>query len=248
MKTFEFSYFIERYNAGEMSESEKNWFVKELDGNEELRNEVRLRKLTDEVLEKQDIISLRAKLSAIEKKREADRLVIKRLKPVYYKYAAAIAGLMLIGSLVINNGSNLSSDEIINLYYKVYEIPTQARSAESATNADFTHALEYYNSQQYGKAAVFFNKVLESNPKDMQSMLLVGISNFSERRYPEAKQSFVRVIDDNNSYYVEAANWYLALCYVKTDEKEKALKQLEMIKKEGGFYSSDARKIIRKFK
>jgi tetratricopeptide (TPR) repeat protein len=248
MKTFEFSYFIERYNAGEMSESEKNWFEKELEGNEELKNEVRLRKLTDEVLEKQDIISLRAKLSSIEKRREAERLDIKRLRPVFYKIAAAIAGLLVIGSLVINNGRNLSSDEIINLYYKVYEIPTQARSGESSASADFTHALEYYNSQQYGLAAVYFNKVLESNPKDMQSMLLVGISNFSEKRYPEAKQSFVRVIDDNNSYYVEAANWYLALCYVKTDEKEKALKQLEIIKKEGGFYSSDARKIIRIFK
>ena len=38
MKTIDFSYFIERYNAGEMSESEKQWFLKELEGNEKLRN------------------------------------------------------------------------------------------------------------------------------------------------------------------------------------------------------------------
>ena len=32
MKTIDFSYFIERYNAGEMSDAEKEWFQKELKG------------------------------------------------------------------------------------------------------------------------------------------------------------------------------------------------------------------------
>ncbi len=47
MKTIDFSYFIERYNAGEMDEAEKQWFRKELRDNEKLRNEVELRSKTD---------------------------------------------------------------------------------------------------------------------------------------------------------------------------------------------------------
>ena len=58
MKTIDFSYFIERFNAGEMSEAEKQWFQKELEGNEKLRNEVSLRKRTDEILKNQNVISL----------------------------------------------------------------------------------------------------------------------------------------------------------------------------------------------
>ena len=54
MKTIDFSYFIERYNAGEMSEAEKQWFQKELEGNENLRKEVYLRKNTDKVLKNQE--------------------------------------------------------------------------------------------------------------------------------------------------------------------------------------------------
>ena len=59
MRTFDLSDFIERYNADEMSDSQKVWFEKELEGNQKLQNEVNLRKRTDEILENQNIISLR---------------------------------------------------------------------------------------------------------------------------------------------------------------------------------------------
>lgn len=248
MKTIDFSYYIERYNAGEMSDAEKQWFLKELDGNEKLLNEVSLRKRTDEVLKNQNIISLRNKLSGIEKRREANIPVRNSKKPAYPKYAAVIAGLVLIGSITMFPGKNLSSEEIINRYYKAYEPPTTQRSGQSGTNADFTLALEYYNTHDYQNAAILFNKMVESNPKDMQSTLLNGITNFEKNKYSEAKRSFGNVINDNNNLYIDQAQWYLALCYVKTDEREKAIQQLEIIKKEGGIYRNDAKKIIRKLK
>ena len=59
MKTIDFSHFIERYIAGEMGEDEREWFEKELEGNENLRTEVNLRKKTDQVLKNQNVISLK---------------------------------------------------------------------------------------------------------------------------------------------------------------------------------------------
>jgi hypothetical protein len=82
----------------------------------------------------------------------------------------------------------------------------------------------------------------------MQSVLLNGVSNFEEKKYPEAKQSFTKVINDDSNLFVETAEWYLALCYLKTDERDKAVKQLNIIKKEGGIYGDDAKKILRKLK
>jgi tetratricopeptide (TPR) repeat protein len=249
MKTIDFSYFIERYNAGEMSEAEKEWFQKELDGNENLRNEVKIRRKTDEVLKDQNILSLRSKLASIEsRRREAE---IPKNVPGhrgYIKYAALVAGLVLIGSLVLFSGRNISGDEIMNRYYSSYKAQASSRSGLSETNADFTLALELYNAKDYGKAALYFNKVVESNPKDMQSTLLNGISNFENNQYPEAKKSFRNVIEDNNNLYIDQAQWYLALCYIRTDEKDKAIRQLEMIKKESGIYRNDAKKILRKLK
>jgi hypothetical protein len=90
--------------------------------------------------------------------------------------------------------------------------------------------------------------VVESNPKDMSANLLNGISNYEDKKYREAKQSFGMVIDDNNNLYVDQAEWYLALCYLQTDENDKAMKLFEIIRNEGGFYSKDAKKYIRKMR
>lgn len=248
MKTIDFSYFIERYNADEMSDAEKQWFRKELDCNEMLQNEVNLRKHTDDVLKEQNIISLRNRLSEIETRRETKIPVRNSNNPAYLKYVAVFAGLVLVGSIAMFSRKNHSSEEILTNYYKAYEPPSTQRSGMSETNADFTLALEFYNTHDYEKAAIFFNKVLESNPRDMQSVLLNGVANFEDKKYPDAKQSFVNVINDNNNLFIETAKWYLALCYVKTDEREKAIQQLEIIKKDGGIYRNDAKKIIRKLK
>ena len=246
MKTVDFSYFIERYNAEEMSDTEKQWFQKELDGNEKLRNEVILRKRTDEVLKKQNVMSLRNKLSEIENTRkEVNKPIKSSGKPAYIKYAAVVAVLVLIGTITLFPGKKLSSEEIMKRYYKAYEPPTSQRSIQSATDEDFTLAREFYNTRDYEKAAILFNKVLENKPNDMQTVLLVGVASFEERKYPEAKQSFGRVIEDKNNLYIDQAQWYLALCYLNTDEKDKAIKLLKTIGNESSIYKNDANKIIR---
>jgi tetratricopeptide (TPR) repeat protein len=247
MKTIDFSHFIERYIAGAMSDEEKTWFERELMGNENLRSEVELRRKTDRVLKNQDVISLRNKLSQIEKRRkEAEVPAGKSKRPVYISYAAIITALLVIGSIALHRGKSNANDELVSRYYKPYDPPASQRSGQVGVNADFTLAVEFYNTNDYENAARFFSKVVESNPKDMQSILMSGVSNFEDKKYPEAKMSFTTVIDDNNNLFIETASWYLALCYIKTNENDKAISQLKKIKKDGGMYSKDAGKILRK--
>lgn len=247
MKTIDFSHFIERYLAGEMGDDEIKWFEMELVGNVNLRAEVSLRKKADLVLKDQNAISLRNKLSEIEKKRkEADIVVRQASKPAYIRYAAVITALAIIGSLILFTGKSTGSDEIISANYKTYDPPASQRSGPTVANADFTLALEFYNTNDYANAALFFSKVVESNPSDMQSVLLNGVSSFEDQKYPEAKLSFTTVIKDNNNLYIETARWYLALCYIKTNETDKAISQLKSITKENGIYSKNARKILKK--
>jgi tetratricopeptide (TPR) repeat protein len=249
MKTIDFSHFIERYIAGEMGEDERNWFEKELEGNANLRNEVDLRKKTEMILKNQSVLSLRNKLTQIEKQRqETETTPVKRKSPVYIRYAAGITAVVVIGSAVLFTGNHVTGDEVINKYYKAYEPPASQRSFQSSENADFSLALEFYNTNDFANAALFFSKVVESNPKDMQSVLMKGVSNFEDKQYPEAKQSFTTVINDNNNLFIETAKWYLALCYIKTNDTVKAISQLQGISEEGGIYSKNARMILRKLK
>ena len=248
MKTIDFSYFIERYIADEMSDTEKNWFEKELEGNEKLRNEVLLRKKTDNILKNQDIISLRSKLSRIENERSVIKSGPRFNKRSVTRYAAAIAIIILIGSITVFRERNLTIDELLTPYDIPYQPSAGSRSMQLNSNEDFAHGLEYYNTSDYRNAANFFSKVIENNPKDMAATLLNGISNYEITRYSEAKASFGKVVEDNKSLYVDQAEWYLAACYLRTDENEKAIQILQKIKKESGHFAKPAARLVRKLK
>jgi len=248
METIDFSSFIEKYNAGEMSNTERRWFEKELEGNARLRQEVELRRTTDKILQNKDILSLRGKLSEIEKTRSKSKRFIMPAVPAFYKYAAAITLLLAVGTITYQPWADMSNEQIITKYYSSYEPPAARRSASSGTNELFTKALELYNTQDYEQAAIFFSRVIENNPKDMQSMLLNGVANFENSKYPEAKQSFNKVIDDNNNLFIDQAEWYLALCYIKTGQNDRARAQLTTIRAGEGIYKTNARKILRKLK
>ncbi len=248
MEKISLSYSIERYIAGEMSDSEKEWFEEKVKEDKNLRNEVNVRQRTDEILENRNIQSLKNKLSAIEKRRDEKNYSLLPQIPSYLKYAAVFLGILFLGSTSLFLASRLNGNQVVDRYYKVYEPASSQRSGRCIPNDDFMVALNLYNTHEYGKAAVLFSKVVESNPEDMQSELLNGLSNFEDKKYPEAKNSFVHVIDNNNNFFVETAKWYLALCYVKTDEKNKAIQLFENIGKENGIYRKDAKNIIRRYK
>jgi TolA-binding protein len=238
-----------------MSEAEQEWFRKELEGNKKLRDEVAFRKKSDLALKNHDIIQLRSKLAEIEKRRATEVPAKSPGKHINMKYAAVIAGFVLIGSVALFTDRNLANDEIFDRYYKSYETPANVRSGEIGINVDsrdlidfYNEAIDSYNVKDYKNAAKYFNKVLGNDPADMKTTLLYGISNFEVKNYPVAKQSFGKVIKDNNNLYIEDAQWYLAFCYLKTGEQNKAIEQFIDIKKAKSFYSKDARKILREIK
>ena len=250
MKTIDFSYFIERFISGEMNEAERIWFQKELENNEKLRNEVEMRKKTDIILRRHKVIELRNKLSEIEKKRAAEKPVKNPAKRISLRYAAVITGFILVGSITLYyfNGKSLTNDEILDRFYTSYEVTTPSRSQQAILNSDYSTAIEYYNIHDYRNAALYFSKVLETDPKYMESTMLNGVANFEVKNYPEAKSSFIKVIDNDNNLFLEDAQWYLALCYLRTNDNNKAVDQLSTIIRSESIYRSDAKRILRKIK
>ena len=145
-------------------------------------------------------------------------------------------------------GKSLSTDEVISRYYTPYEGITGMRSGKTVVNTDYITALDYYNIRDYRNAAHYFSKVVSNDPRYIESTMFYGVSNYEIKNFPEAEQSFRKVIGNNENLYLDDAQWYLALCYIQTGELVSALNQLELIKKSESIYSSDAKKILRKIK
>jgi TolA-binding protein len=241
MKTIDFSYFIESYNAGEMSQTEKAWFLKELEGNELLQQEVRLRERSDKILQRQDIFSLREKLNSIEKSRNEEVVKNRKLKSPRFRYAAIFAGLLALGSLLFYSYKPQSPETIYKQYYSTYENSGTSRSGEIT----FIEALDHFNKKEFAKARDGFEAYLKLNPGSTKFELLKGVSNMEIRNFPDAEISFNKIIDKGSSLYEEDARWYLAMCYVATSQKTSARDQLRKITSSESIYKSKAKRILR---
>jgi tetratricopeptide (TPR) repeat protein len=241
MKTIDYSYFIERYNAGEMNQTEKAWFEKELEGNDSLQNEVTLRKRTDIILERYDIIALRNKLASLEKLRNAEIERKRKLKTPRFRYAAILTSLIIIGSLLFFSFNNQSPETIYKKYYQSYDNPGTSRSVESS----FNEAIDYFNKGEFAKALEGFQAYLAKNPGSAQFEFLSGVSNMETRNFPDAESSFNKVINREINLYTYDANWYLAMCYIATHNKTLAKTQFYKISESESIYRNKARKILR---
>jgi TolA-binding protein len=202
---------------------------------------VLLRKKTDLILEKPDIISLRNKLTLIEKSRKDEMVKSVNKNTPRFRYAAIFTGVFIIGSLLFFSFKNQSPETLFKRYYQVYDNPGTSRSSEKPYN----EAINYLNNREFHKALAGFQAYLKNNPGSAQYEFLSGVSNMEIRNFPDAQLSFNRVINREVNFYKEDANWYLAMCYLATSDKIMAKDQLRKIAESESIYKNKARKILR---
>lgn len=243
MKKIEFNHFLEKYLEGNMQEAEKKWFEAELDGNPGLKKELDLRMKINRHVENQDAINFRQTLMNAEarhrKVSEKRKVAAKHLT----QYAAVFAGLILVGAIsfyIVKSGGEINLAE---KYLPEYVPLSVTRSSSASISEAYTRATELYNAGNYTGAIEWFNKI--SDP-DMQVEFLRGSSQMYISQYEEAKGSFSKVVSDNDNLFIEDARFYLAICYLQTDEEGTARELLEEIVNSGNRHGKDARKLLRK--
>ena len=238
---------MEGYLAGELSPKERALFGETVKSDDQLRKELALRKMTDRALMSNDVISLRNKLQNIEREKVERERQKRRTLTTIYKYAASFIGIALISGVILFVQKDYTADKIINKYYHSYAAYAPSRYDANEIDENYNIAIEYYNDSDYENAAIYFKKVLDNNVKFIESTMMLGVSYFENKQYNEATSSFEKVIQHNNNLFIEDANWYLALCYIQTNDRAKAIEQLESIKNSNSRYKKDAIKIIRKY-
>lgn len=254
MKTIDLNYFVERYLSEEMDSAEKIWFEKELDGNESLKKEVALRRRTDAVLRDLDIMDLRAKLNAIEKERSEESSWTAARRRML-RYAAVAALFILAGTSLWLPNRKMTNDKLFQAYYSQQAVVpgTATRSAGNSSDLNYQSAVRAYNEGQYEVAVGYFENFTAGHSGvdvglQMGIEMMKGNSLIEINRYKDAGRSFQKVVDNNDNLYIEDAIWLLGLCYLKTDENEKAAEVFTKIAASESRYMKDARDIIKRMK
>ncbi len=243
----DYSEFIERYLDGGMSGHELIWFEKELDSNSWLQTELNLRKKVNKAILEDKFIRYRDELEEVysSAQDQEKRLTGKSKKIIL---SSSLIVTLLIGAFLIFHVSmrNVSNERIFSTYYKPFEANMTFRSANTELNTSLKKAMQLYENKDYAEASILFEDILRSDPSRIGLNLYSGISKMEIHEYENAGTSFNKVINDKFNLYIEQAEWYLSLCYIVTEQDDKAVQLLNKIVNNKSFNYKDARKILRK--
>jgi tetratricopeptide (TPR) repeat protein len=246
INNFKHSASIEQYLANEMAPAERTAFKKELRSNPELARELKLSQSIDSALLQEDIIDLRQKLiNAIDSNKTViNQVPVMRMNTGKLLYAAA--SLLVIcavaATLYWQTNRNISSDALFNEYYNAENIIDQTRGDQN-----ILEAVIKFQQKDYAKASELFNSFLVKDKSNIAVWFYYGISNIETKKYENSIKAFSTIIKQNDNLYIEHAEWYLGLCYLKNNQKEKAINQFGVVAcNPENFHQQEAKNILEK--
>ena len=251
MEKIELTHFIERYLDNEMSNEERNWFEKELHGNQWLQRELSLRSKANTYTGNKEVLDFRMKLQAAESRHKKLIPAAQKIRKRTVQYAALFIGLVFIGSLffVVPTDQNSTVKKITSSLNKVDPVITTRSNYSNESNSSWDMAVTLYNNGEYLEAVTWFEKtVTETSNADVKSSFMLGVSKMKLEQYQEAVKPFEKVISHNDNLFIEDAMWYLGVCYLNIDENQKAITIFESIADSGSRYNKKAQKNLRKIK
>jgi len=240
---------IEDFIDGELEDALIEEFKSELEENSDLLAEVELRRQVNEFIGENDIRKLRAELKDAEKL--AKRNKVRNLIPItdnklYQFLRASVAVIvLLIGVGGVFNSGYLSVDKT---YDKFFESPTW--SAERSVSANLTLLHEAQNAfmaEDYMHVVEMqkTSPVINSNPV---FQFYAGASLQKMNQFKDAIADYTQVINHGDNLFIEEAEWYRSLCYMKLGKKIEAKRELLAIINKNGYYELDAKAVLRRLK
>ena len=243
---FKHSTSIEQFLANEMAPSELLAFKKELQTNSELVDELRLSESIDSAIKRDDIIDLRQKLLvAIHAGRDVQKevKVVKMNSRKWWYAAASILALCTISiTLYLQTNRGVSTDKLFAQYYSSENIIDQTRGDEN-----IVEAVLKFQQKDFRTASVLFKSILDKDNSNIAVWFYYGISNIETKNYDNSIKAFNTIIKQNDNLYIEHAEWYLGLCYLKNNQKDKAIDQFVVVASNpDNFHRQEAKEILEK--
>jgi tetratricopeptide (TPR) repeat protein len=248
----DYSGLIEKYLTKKMKQDELEWFIEEMEANPSLAEEVQMQEDIGKAILNEETLAFRAQIGNLFEKTE-NRKPVKSRKcksitiPVPVRVAvASLAAFIMMGSgIYMYNNRTIPPDRLFEIYYTPYEGLTNVRSSSSQMTDILTTAMHKYENREFESALLLFETVLNSDSENITSRFYSGISYMETERYNVAQSTFTGIINHDDNLFIEHAEWYLGLCYLKIGHDVQARKLFTTIADGNGYYSSNARRLMR---
>jgi len=240
---------IDYYFNKELSHREKRDFDRLMETDREFREYIEFEENIRKAINQEDIIDFRRKISNTVRSKHRKNL-IQKYTYKYWKYAATIvffAGVSVSALFFINNQNN--PDRLFDKAFNSSKIHISRSPVSSASNATIVEAMLNYHEGNYNNAIGYFEQLLKQNPDNIAVRFYLGISHMETENFDEATEKFRFILSDQDNLYIEHAEWYLSLCFLKNDELDKAINHLTIISQNPqNYYSKNASKLLKKIK
>jgi tetratricopeptide (TPR) repeat protein len=246
----DYSDFVEKYLSQQMKQDELEWFREEMEVNPSLAEEIQMQEDIGNAILNEETMDFRAQINNLFEKEENKKQVKIRKFPHISKVmrvavASFLAFIMFGGSFYFYSHRTIPADKLFEIYYEPYESLTNVRSGTAQMTGMLEVAMQKYERQEYESALLLFETILASDGNNITSKFFSGISYLETERFSVAQRSFTGVISHDDNLFIEHAEWYLGLCYLKTGDFEQARKLFANIADSDGYYRKNAGRIIR---
>jgi tetratricopeptide (TPR) repeat protein len=244
---------LEMYLSNGLPRKETDTFREHLHKDSDLRKELKVRRDIEDALKETDFNMFQDTIEQIVRSEEVINTPsgFSRLRTSSFRWLAAAASVavLIIGANVafLFNEQSYEPQELYSMYYKPYDSYVSVRSGNIDTDDIFIQALMKYEKQEFDETIALLNRIIEVDNMNIASMFYLGVSFIETGRYADAYNSFTKIVDHNDNLFIEQAEWYLGLTFLRSNEQEKARKQFETIAESQSFYNEKAKELLQQF-
>jgi tetratricopeptide (TPR) repeat protein len=243
---------IEEYINNELEESLMYSFEEEMQNNEGLAAEVRLSREINDALGEKDIMALRESLKEIKaaedesEGRQLHGIIPLKLRKAIW-YAAAASVILVFGLNITFQNQSWSPPALYSEYYQPVDgNPGITRSVALPEEMLISQALLDMSSKEYDKALGKLGDIIAKGGQSAVGNFYTGAIYQQTGQFDKAIKYYTSVIKEGDNLFVEQSEWYIGLCYLNRNEKEKAIRQFKKISWKGGYYQQQSNEILKK--
>lgn len=229
---------IERYLNGELEEDDLWEFRKALETDPQLRSDTRALKELKKVMSQTKKLEIMEKMLTMHQNEQKKKRFFGL--PAYGAAAASFLVMAAIGGGLFYLQSSNMHEKLFDQYYATESGAFGLRSGNANIDQPVMQGLQFYELGNYEAAVELFNKT----PDNLLGTLYRGLSYIEMEEFDSAIKDFKQIIDQKGNLFIDQAQWYLALTYIKTKDVSEAKILLTSIASDRGVYKTKAQKLL----
>jgi len=174
-------------------------------------------------------------------------LKVRKPKHLYTKWLAAASIILLLGlTYFLTLEKKASTQELFASYFEPYRNVIQPLERNGNQQNEKEIAFMAYDHGEYEKAILLFSK-LHTTTKEPYYLFYKANALLKLERAKEAVPLLLEHLKTKDTL-TEKSHWYLAMAYLKLDDKINAKLSLKKVLIEGKYKTKEAKKLLKRFK